>query len=222
MPTSEEAAVAAAQAAVAAPETASGSETETQTETETEIEFPSFNIDLPADLRAELEEEETDTTVSEEELDTLAEENEDVPREVLARMRAAEKRAEHLEGLRVKEARKNWSEEAEKFFPLASPFLGDINATSRRGFLRTAKEVHEKMVPIVEEKVLAPARKAIQDEKVKAKTEGKEEARQAWGQAGESQTAPSEATATLQATERRRGRGELSDVIRGMMFPKGD
>lgn len=221
MASSEEAAATAAAALLAAgneaPEGESGSEGANEG-----VEFPSFDVEIPADIAALLEEDDTDLSVTEEELDALSEEtgNEEVPREILARLRAAEKRSEHLEKLRVNESRKNWSEEAERIFPLAAPFLTEINATSRRGFLRTARDLHVRMVPLVEDKVLKPAREAIETERQKAALEGKETARAAWGQAPTSDEAPSEARVTLEATRARRRRGEFSDTVREMLYPK--
>lgn len=218
MATSEEAAAAAAATLVegdAAQETESGSEATTEEET---VEFPDFNVEIPADLKALLEEDDTDLTVTDGELEALEAQHEDVPREVLARMLAAEKRADHLEKLRVTEARKNWEEEAEKVFPLAKPFLTEINATSKRGYMRTARDLHERSLPMWEAQV-AKARTAQAAAKTAAEEEGKEEAKKKWGQAAESDEAPSEARVTLQATQGRRRRGEFSDTIREMLFP---
>lgn len=217
MPTSEEAAVQAAQAAVVeGEETPSGEDVEVE---ETEALFPSFNIEIPPELLAELDEDDTDYTVSDEEIDALAEEHEEAPREILARMRAAEKRAEHLEVLRVKEARKGWEEEAAKFFPLAKPILDEIPATSRRAFLRTAKSFHDKLLPQWEESIGA-AKGAQEAKKEAAVAEGKQEAREAWGQPVKTDDVPTEATVTLQKVQERRRPRELSDTIRNMVFPK--
>lgn len=218
MASSEDAAATAAAALLSAEasadEAASGSE-----ETEDEITFPEFNIELPADLAALLEEDDTELDVTDEEIESLVEENEDVPREMLQRMLKAEKKAAHLEKLRVNEAKKNWGEEAEKFFPFSQPFLDQIEATSKRGFLRTAKQIHDRMAPLVDEKVLKPAREAIAAEKLKTKDEAKAEVRDAWGQPiidNEDKPVPR----VVEQQQNRRRRGELSDVIRGMIFNK--
>lgn len=214
---SEEAAAAAAAKIIEgdeAQETASGSETEQQ-----EPEFPSFDIELPADLAAELEEEEeVEVQDEDEELEVLVEEHGEDNRELARQLVKERKRAQYLEGLRAKEARKTWEEEAKKFFPLSEPFLNEINATSRRGYLRTAKLLNEKMKPIVEEKVLAPARAAIEAEKTKATTEAKQEARKAWGTSTRSDQAPREGTVSTNVEYGRRRRQELSDTIRMMIF----
>lgn len=189
----------------------------TSGEAATEVEFPSFETEIPPEIAALLEEDETDISVTEDELDQLVEENEEVPREILARMRAAEKRAEHLERLRVADSRKNWSEEAKKFFPLAEPFLDEINATSRRGYLKTAKQVHDKMVPLIEEKILKPARDAMASTREETVTEVREEARNAWGQPV-TQGAPSDAQVTVQQVSDRRRPRDLADTIKAMFL----
>jgi hypothetical protein len=221
MPNSDEAAVSAAHEllGVEAPEAteveASGAEHEVP-----EVDFPSFDIELPPELAAELAEPEVDLSVEDDEqyhelVETYGEEN----NELITRMRAAEKKAEHFERLRLTEAKKNWAEEAKQYFPLAEPFLEEIQATSKRGYLRTAKQVHEKMLPIVEERVLKPARAAIEQTKAETITETKEELRDAWGQPI-TQRPPSEAAVTTEVAHARRRRGELSDTIRNMVFAK--
>lgn len=220
MTSSEEAAAAAAAALVVddgveAPEGASGAET-----TEEAFEFPTFETEVPRELLAELEEDDTDLTVSDEELDRLSEETGEENQDVLRRLAAAEKRASHFEKLRADEAKKNWAEEAKQFFPLSEPFLDEIQATSRRGYLRTAKNVHERMKPLVEEKVIKPAREAIEAEKAKAVSEVRQEAKETWGEAVV-EDQPVVVPEAAQAERARRNRGELSDTIRSMLFPKG-
>lgn len=220
MTNSEEAAVAAAAALVAddveAPEGASGTEASEQIE----FEFPTFEAEVPRELLAELEEDDTDLTVSDEELDRLSEETGEENQDVLRRLAAAEKKANHFEKLRADEAKKNWADEAKQFFPLSEPFLDEIQATSRRGYLRTAKNVHERMKPLVEEKVIKPAREAIEAEKAKAVSEVRQEAKETWGEAVV-EDQPVVVPEAAQAERARRNRGELSDTIRSMLFPKG-
>lgn len=219
MSASEDAAVSAAHellgveaTEVETPES-SGSESEV-----TEVEFPSFEVELPPELLAELDapaEEEFDA--SEQEIEDLMQEYPDENPEVLARLRKAEKQAQYFEQLRQQEARKNWKAEAAKFFPLAEPFLDEFNATSKRGFLRQAREVHSRMLPIVEERVLKPAREAVERGKAEGVQEAKEEARTAWGQPV-TQNPPSDALVTQEVARERRRRGELSDYVRQMVF----
>lgn len=218
MPTSEEAAAAAAAEAISneAEETQSGSETD---ETTDEVVFPSFEVDIPAELRAELEEEELDLSATDDDLESLAEQYPEAEESVLKALAKERKRADYLERLRVQEAKKNWEEEARKFFPLAEPFLDEINATSRRGFLRTAKSVHDKMLPLVEEKVLKPARERIEAEKVEEVEKAKDEVKAGWGAPvpkDREEEGPNPAEVVRQGRRPR----ELSDVIRGMIFNK--
>jgi hypothetical protein len=217
MPTSEEAAAAAAAEALGteAEETQSGSE-----ETNDEVEFPSFEVELPAELLAELEEDDVEET-TDDDIAALSEQYPDAEDAVLKELAQARKRADHLEKLRVKEARKNWEEEAKKFFPLSEPFLPEINATSRRGFLRTAKNVNDMVKPMIEEKVLKPAREAIEKTKVEAATETKEEIKKAWGEAV-TEDQPQHRPVSVENQERRRKRGDFSDLVRGMIFNKED
>lgn len=216
MPTSEEAAVAAAAGeSVEAQETESGTETET-TETE-EFVFPSFEIELPAELAAELEEEDADDSVTADDIAALSEQYPETEEGVLQELAKARKRTKHLEDLRVKEAKKNWSEEAKKFFPLSEPFLDEIQATSRRGYLRTAKNVHERMAPLVEEKVLKPARESIAKTKTEVEVEAKEEVKKSWGEPVVNDK-NEEVPGGAEREQRRQRRGELSDTIRGMIF----
>lgn len=226
MPSSEEAAATLAATLLAGDEEetedAPSSEGTETTETVEQVEMPDFDIELPADLTAELEGfDEEDIPDDEEEMAALAEQyGEDNP-DLLKRLRNAEKKAQHFEQLRVQESRKNWQEEATKFFPLAEPFLSEIQQTSRRGYLRTAKQIHDRMRPIVEEKVLKPARDAIEQAKTDATTEAKKEAREAWGQpVKDDGSVSSEVRVTQDTAQARRKRGELSDVIRNMLFPK--
>jgi hypothetical protein len=195
----------------------SGSETTDET-ADAELEFPTFEVELPADIQALLAEDDTDLTVTDDELDELSEEHEDVPRDVLARMRKAEKKAEHYERLRAQENKKTWGEEAKKYFGFSEPFLDQIEATSRRGFMNTAKQIHERMKPLVEERVLKPARDAIAAEKAKATTEAKEEAKAAWG-TPISENEEKDSTVS-DAFTRRRGRRDFNDTVRGMLFDR--
>jgi hypothetical protein len=218
---SEEATVAAAKKFlgidVEASEETSGSETEEENETEEteDAVFPKFEIELPEDLLEELEEED-EFEVAAEELDD--EDLEDLDPTVKKRLLEAEKKAKHFEQLRLKEGQKGWKAEAKEFFPFAAPFLDDINATSRRQFLKRAKDIHGKMAPLVEERVLKPARDAIEAEKAKARTEAREAAEIAWGKVPGSMNAPSDAVGTREKVERARGKKDLAGAIKAMAF----
>ncbi len=156
-----------------------------------------FNLDpeVPDEIRALVDEpdfeaeaeEELEASV-EEEWDEEGEEYTD-PRLAEERKKrvAAEKKAAHYENLRVKDARKSWEEEAEKFYPLAD--AKKIDATSRRGFLRTAKNQHEAMKPFVL-KGIETYKAELQADFDKKLAEKQAELEAAWGKplAGSAQT----------------------------------
>lgn len=142
------------------------------------VEVPDFEAEAAQEVESYLE--------VDEEFDI---ENEWDPekKEILKRLYAAEKKAQFFEEQRAKEARKTWQSEAEKYFPYAD--AGQIQATSRRGFLRAAKEQHEakkaeiasleqKIRPKVESQIAAELRAKIEAE---VRAELKESAAQAWG-----------------------------------------
>lgn len=206
---------------VEAPEEESGAPpvVEETPEPPTEFTFPSFSTELPADLLAELDEPEF--TPGEQEDDDLAEYEDDSP-ELVSRLRAAERKAAYYEGLRVADAAKGWKDEASKFFPLSEPFLTEIKATSRRSFLKQAKAAHERMVPLVEEKILGPTRQALESERARITAEARADAERAWGRpAIDATPVPSEVTATREEVDRNRQRGDLAATIKSMIFTKG-
>lgn len=93
---------------------------------------------------------------------------------------AAEKRAAHFEGLRVKDSRSKWEAEAAKFFPFAD--AGSIQATSRRGFLRAAQQENERVKNLPSIKAMIE-RGSLATEAVAAEALdiAREESRDAWG-----------------------------------------
>src|SRR5206468_4063129 len=107
---------------------------------------------LPEEIVEELE-----SPTDEEIQESLEEEEEgyyeldESGRQLLARARAAERKAEHYEKLRIQEAKKSWTEEAQKFFPLSAHVVDGIQADSRKSFLKQAKAAHEAVVPYVKE-----------------------------------------------------------------------
>lgn len=223
MPSSEEAAATAAATLLGTEEeteeSSSGEGTETTEEETPEVEMPDFNIELPAELTAELEDFDDEEETDDEDLASLREEFGEESEELLKRVRAAERKAAHYEKLRVSDAKAKWQDEAKKFFPLSEPFLTQIEQTSRRGYLRTAKNIHDQMLPIVEERVLRPARDSIARAKADATAEAKNEAKAAWGHAVDDGSVSSEVRVTQENVERRRRKGEFADVVRNMIFP---
>ncbi|MHB8742565.1 MAG: hypothetical protein ACYC9L_05505 [Sulfuricaulis sp.] len=94
------------------------------------------------------------------------------------RLAKAEARLKHEESLRVQNQSKAWREEGKRRFPFAD--VEEIQATSRRSFLKQAQAQHER----VERKVspfLAELEKLREQVVTEAKTEGRETAERAWG-----------------------------------------
>jgi hypothetical protein len=162
-------------------------EAEAQQETVIEAsDLPNLDPTLPEDLAEELEMPDWDEDEGEaeerEEEDEEWDGEEDDPRvqALKARLAKAEKKAAWAERKRAESQRAKWEAEAEKYFPLSKHALGDIQATSRRGFLREAKRQHEIVRPHVQ--VFVEELKKKQDAAVEsAKAAALEEAKRAWG-----------------------------------------
>lgn len=107
-----------------------------------------------------------------------------------ARKRAivAEKKAAFYENLTASRERKKWEAEADKHFPMWRA-RGDIKATSRRGFLKAAKEANDVVKPFVKAAVKT-REEQLEAERVTAKAEAKAEAAEAWGKPTVAQNAP--------------------------------
>lgn len=115
-----------------------------QTETAPEAPALSFEADTQGieDLLApedEAEEEEDDYQEPPQEPESYDQYD---PGQLQARIKKLEKQNKFLEEQRVTQGRKQWKAEAEKRFPLAD--VDDIQATSRRAFLRKAAESHQR------------------------------------------------------------------------------
>jgi hypothetical protein len=235
MPRDEDAAVKAAAALFASEEeaeTVDAAEQETpegaasqDANVEDEPLFPEFEIELPEDLEEEL------TAPSAEDIQRELEESEeweeldDDSRRLLARARHAEREAQFYRDQRLQSEKKNWVAEAEKFFPLSAPFLDEkefTDANSRRGYLRLAKEKHEKVLPLVKP-LTEKAKEEIAKAKAEAVQEERDEAKERWGAAPGSTATPTEASITMEQVQRNREKGDLASTIRAMIFPsKGD
>jgi hypothetical protein len=147
---------------------------------------PEDSVEIPEDIRELLEEPDFDAE-AEAEVNASQAQDEDEPEfdqfedanltaERKARIKA-EKRAEWLEGQRVRENKGKWEKEALKYFPHSKPFLGKIDATSRRGFLRAANAYHETIAAHVSE--VAPG--TLPSDREKLKEELRAEMEAAWG-----------------------------------------
>ena len=98
--------------------------------------------------------------------------------ELKNKLAKAEARLKHAETLRIQNQQKAWHEEGARRFPFAD--VEEIQATSRRSFLRQAQARHER----VERKVspfLTELEKLREQVVTEAKTEGRATAERAWG-----------------------------------------
>ena len=177
---------------------------------------------VPDDLLAELDEEDLDVEVERElaasrenvEEYEYASESEDEARE---RIRL-KKRNEFLEAQLVAAKRGNWEVEALKFFPLSKHILPDIKAVSRRGFLRAARDEHNRIVPIVQS-YLEQARAVVETETQAVVETAREEVADAWGKpVGDptSATTASENAEIAVARAKARKSGDVADVFKAM------
>lgn len=187
---------------------------EAESEESMEAEEPEAEAELFPELPEELQEllempdeEEIELPAAEE-----SQEYEDYDLDALRkRALAAEKKAKYLEGLRLKDQRRNWEAEALKYFPLSDPQT--IQAVSRRGFLREAKMQHERYKPIYD-KLRKQAQVEIEREREKVLAEAKEKAATAWGRptVGPSPVRPVESDFQSDIEKARRS-GDLAKVI---------
>jgi hypothetical protein len=189
---------------------------------ETELEFPTFEVEVPEELLEEL-------SLEELELDDLEEvveddEEDEYLSEADARLKkelaAAKKERDYYKSLRTKDARKNWVEEAKKFFPLSGPVLGEIQADSRRSFLRQAKAAHETVLPFVKD-VQDRAKEQLVAAKEKAREEAKAEAAKAWGKPTVGNEVVPDLEERTERLERARQNRDLTGAIKAMMGLKG-
>lgn len=100
------------------------------------------------------------------------------PDELARRLVKAERALAHEREQRIRVSLKSWKAEGQKFFPLAD--LDNIKADSRRGYLRAARDQHERNVRILKPQIdaLAAQQRAALDAAAQA-----DQAREAaaWG-----------------------------------------
>jgi len=180
--------------------------------------------EVPEDILAELNLAEIDDEV-ERELSTRVPdedeygvvEDEDAVRERIT----LQKRNQYLEAELAKTKSTSWKAEAEKYFPLAKSSLDDIQATSRRAYLRQAKAKHEEILPHVQS-VLSEAKQFVEEAKAAAKAEGKTAAAAAYGKplsgpdVNEIDQAAANSNLTLAREEAKRT-GSLVNVFKRLM-----
>lgn len=163
-------------------EGSSGSEASAASETVQEAETTAdFDVDLPEDIAAIVDEPDFDAEV-EAEVAAEVEENgfdddEDTV-ELRKQLRKAQKEAEFHKQQRLRAELPKWKQEAEKFFPLAD--IDSIKAESRRAFLREAAKQHRALKPKID-KVLAREREQLSATTEQERAAKREEAAKAWG-----------------------------------------
>ena len=166
-----------------------GEQTSTEETQESQYEFPSFTADTTGiEELLEPEPESDPEYVAEPE----AEEEEpawddDETAKLRRELAKLKKQNEWERTQRITASRKQWKEEAARRFPLAD--VDDINADSRRSFIKKASEQHARY-----ERKVKPILDALEGLKAAAVTEVKAEARaeaeQAWGKPTAGPSAP--------------------------------
>lgn len=180
---------------------------------------PSLDPELPEGLAEELDEPDLDEDEDPAGLDEDYEGYSEADQEIVKRLHAAEKKAAYYEDLRLKDSKKLWTAEAKKFFPLSEFALPSIEATSRRAFLKQARAAHETVKPLVK-RYLDAAHTSMESEREQMRSEEREKAAKSWGRPSVGSEVPANAAEDVRQIERARARGDLSDVIRAMVFPK--
>lgn len=179
----------------------------------------SFGEELPDDLLAELDLDEDDLDMpSDVEEDDDDDEDFEVDSKLKRELAKARREAEHYKQLRIKSARPKWEEEAKKYFPLSETVLSNIEADSRRAFLRKAREAHETVKPFVE-RHLASITQAAEAERERIREEERERAREQWGVTEVDAPQPPSEAEQQARIERARRTGDLADTIKAMVFP---
>lgn len=169
------------------------------------LDEPDFAAEVEAELAAQTGEEEY--------------EYEDDERVVAERRKriAAEKRAQHFEQLRARDQKTQWVAEAEQYFPLSRHAIPNITATSRKAFLREARDAHEAVRPYVEE-YLTRAQKMVQGERAVATEQARAEVQQAWGKPTTGPgVAPVEQAERAAVLDRARKTGSLEQQMKALL-----
>lgn len=133
--------------AEAQPEAASSEQTEALEPEQEPVE--DYNPQVPDEIEMFLAEEELDL---DDEPVVASEEYQD-PDDLARRLAKAERALAHEREQRIRVSLKSWKQEGQKFFPLAD--LDNITADSRRGYLRAARDQHERNLRILEPQLRA-------------------------------------------------------------------
>lgn len=177
--------------------------------------LPDLNPDVPDDLAEFLDEPDEDEPAAAWSDDP--DEEGYVDPEQLARENAKlRKQLEWETAQKLKQGRKAWIAEAEKIAPLARPET--ITATSRRGFLRAARQQHEENYTLLKPHIDA-YNQARQDVRAELEAEVRAELAAAWGKptVGAGNAAPGEASVKQDKLTRARNSRNLAGVARALM-----
>ncbi len=178
------------------------------------LELPSVP-DLPEDLAEFLDEPDFDEEITS---TSPVDEDEFVdPDELARRLAIAEKRLAFAEQKRAEAERNKWVTEAQKFFPFAD--ASKITATSRRAFLRQARDAHQSVASHVTP-LLADIEAAKEAARKQAYEEAKVEAASAWGKpnlGGGPSGAPVEAADAADRLDAARNSRNMTKVVKALM-----
>jgi len=169
---------------------------------------------LPEDLLEFLDEPEFDEpdVVEQHDTDEFVD-----PDEIARKLAVAERRLAYAEQKRAEAERTKWVAEATKFFPYAD--TSKINATSRRAFLRQARDAHQSVASHVTP-LLADIEAAKEAARKQAYEEAKAEAAAAWGRpnlGGGPSGAPLEAADAADKLDAARNSRNMTKVVKALM-----
>lgn len=130
----------------------------------------------------------------------------------------ARREANYYKNITAKRERKKWEAEADKHFPLWR-VRGDISATSRRGFLKAAKQSNDAAKPFMAEGI-RKAKEQLEAERAQVRAEEKTRAEEAWGKPTVAQNAPSaeaeDLSAALKDARRNQDLAKVLSIKRAM------
>ena len=199
---------------------------EETTPEETEEPSEAFSLDipeLPEDLAIELAEAEDERKLdpepeAEAEDEDWYDDGSEV-RKLKAELAKSQKRGKYLEEQRIKTGTPAWRAEAAEYFPLAerSGSLEKIEASSKRDFLRQAKDKHDEMLPGYKAmKNEFEARLAVATEKLEEEVTGR--VQKAWGiPTNIPGTAPAPPSSGREKMQRLRASANLAEQIKARL-----
>jgi hypothetical protein len=179
-----------------------------------ETDFPDLDAEIPEDILEALEvPDEEDEDEEEEEEEYEYEDAEELKR----KLTAERKKRKFLEDQKIRQGVKAWKAEAIKYFPFSESSLDNIQATSRRSYLKAARAEHEKVKPIVQ-RMAKVFQDKIEEEKKKGFEQGRAEAQASWGKPTTGPGAPPvEGELSVEKQLALNEKGGLAAVYRAMM-----